>query len=226
MSPLSVLAAAEPAATQPSIGTPTLWAVTIGAVLALFALDFVLTRKPHTVSMRVAAGWSAFYVALPLAFGVFVWQRYGGDRGLEYYTGYLVEKSLSVDNLFVFMLLLAAFAVPDHLKQRVLLIGVAASLGAVRTVDRPLRQLVDAADRFGSGDLRPVELDEMPTELGRLALAMEHMGARLRDVVSSVSREADDISTRATDFSAMSEELAASSGEISTALSAPSSAWL
>ncbi len=100
----------------------------------------------------------------------------------------------------------------------VLLIGVAASLGAVRTVDRPLRQLVDAADRFGSGDLRPVELDEMPTELGRLALAMEHMGARLRDVVSSVSREADDISTRATDFSAMSEELAASSGEISTAM--------
>ncbi|GAA4411407.1 TerC family protein [Fodinibacter luteus] len=128
MSPLSVLAAAEPAAAQPSIGTPTLWAVTIGAVLALFALDFVLTRKPHTVSMREAAGWSAFYVGLPLAFGVFVWQRYGGDRGLEYYTGYLVEKSLSVDNLFVFMLLLAAFAVPDHLKQRVLLIGVAGAL--------------------------------------------------------------------------------------------------
>ena len=100
----------------------------------------------------------------------------------------------------------------------VLLIGVAASLGAVRTVDRPLRQLVDAADRFGSGDLRPVELDEMPTELGRLALAMEHMGARLRDVVSSVSHEADNISTQATDFSAMSEELAASSGEISTAM--------
>jgi methyl-accepting chemotaxis protein len=100
----------------------------------------------------------------------------------------------------------------------VLLIGVAASVGAVRTVDRPLRQLVDAADRFGSGDLRPVELDEMPTELGRLALAMEHMGARLRDVVASVAREADDISTRATDFSAMSEELAASSGEISTAM--------
>ncbi len=100
----------------------------------------------------------------------------------------------------------------------VLLIGVAASAGAVRTVDRPLRQLVEAADRFGSGDLRPVQLDAMPTELGRLALAMEHMGARLRDVVGSVSREAEDISSRATDFSAMSEELAASSGEISTAM--------
>jgi len=100
----------------------------------------------------------------------------------------------------------------------VLLIGVAASAGAVRTVDRPLRRLVDAADRFGSGDLRPVELGDMPTELGRLSLAMEHMGTRLREVVSSVSREADDISTRATDFSAMSEELAASSGEISTAM--------
>jgi methyl-accepting chemotaxis protein len=100
----------------------------------------------------------------------------------------------------------------------VLLIGTAASTGAVRTVDRPLRRLIDAADRFGSGDLRPVELGDMPTELGRLSLAMEHMGARLRDVVGSVSREADDISTRATDFSAMSEELAASSGEISTAM--------
>ena len=58
------------------------------------------------------AGWSAFYIALPLAFGVYVWNVHGSDRGVEYLTGYLVEKSLSVDNLFVFMLLLAAFAVP------------------------------------------------------------------------------------------------------------------
>lgn len=132
-SPTSLLAAvAEPVAPAApaidSVGTPLLWGVTIGAVLLLFALDFVLTRTPHAVSMREAVAWSSLYVALPLAFGVFVWQRYGGDRGLEYYTGYLVEKSLSVDNLFVFMLLLAAFAVPDELKQRVLLVGVAGAL--------------------------------------------------------------------------------------------------
>lgn len=128
MSPLSVLAAAEPAAAIPSIGTPALWAVTIGAIVVLFVVDFVITRRPHEVSMKEAIGWSAFYVAIPVAFGVWIWQQYGGDRGLEYYTGYIVEKSLSVDNLFVFLLLLTAFAVPRELQQRVLLIGVAGAL--------------------------------------------------------------------------------------------------
>lgn len=111
-----------------SIGTPMLWALTIGGVLALFVLDFILTRKPHEVSMREAVGWSVFYVAIPVAFGVWVWQAHGSQTGVEYYTGYLVEKSLSVDNLFVFLLLLTAFAVPRELQQRVLLIGVAGAL--------------------------------------------------------------------------------------------------
>ena len=128
MSPLSVLVAAEPAATHPSIGTPMLWAVTIGAILVLLVVDFLITRRPHEVSMKEAIGWSAFYVAIPVGFGVWIWQQYGGHRGLEYYTGYLVEKSLSVDNLFVFLLLLTAFAVPRELQQRVLLIGVAGAL--------------------------------------------------------------------------------------------------
>ena len=128
MSPTSLLAAAEPAAAPASIGTPTVWLVTIAAVALLFVVDFVITRRPHEVSMKEALGWSAFYVAIPLAFGVWIWQRHGGDRGLEYYTGYLVEKSLSVDNLFVFLLLLTAFAVPRELQQRVLLIGVAGAL--------------------------------------------------------------------------------------------------
>ena len=107
---------------------PLLWGVTIGAIVVLFVVDFLITRRPHEVSMKEAVGWSAFYVAIPLAFGVWIWQQYGGDRGLEYYTGYLVEKSLSVDNLFVFLLLLTAFAVPRELQQRVLLIGVAGAL--------------------------------------------------------------------------------------------------
>jgi TerC family integral membrane protein len=110
------------------VGTPTLWFVTIGAVVALVAMDFILTRRPHEVSMREAIGWSAFYVALPLAFGVYIWSRFGSERGLEYYTGYVVEKSLSVDNLFVFMLLLGAFAVPRALQQRVLLYGIVGAL--------------------------------------------------------------------------------------------------
>ena len=111
-----------------TIATPTLWTVTIGAVLVLLAVDFVATRKPHEVSMREAIAWSSFYIALPLAFGVYVWTQHGSDRGVEYYTGYLVEKTLSVDNLFVFMLLLAAFAVPAALQQRVLLYGIIGAL--------------------------------------------------------------------------------------------------
>jgi tellurite resistance protein TerC len=111
-----------------TIATPTLWAVTIAAVVVLIALDFVLTRKPHDVTMKEALGWSAFYIALPLAFGVWVWNAHGSQTGFEYYTGYIVEKSLSVDNLFVFMLLLAAFAVPRHLQQKVLLFGIVGAL--------------------------------------------------------------------------------------------------
>jgi TerC family integral membrane protein len=126
--PAVATAAVDPLATSDSVGTPLIWAATVAGVLLLFVLDFLITRRPHAVSMREATGWSVVYVALPLAFGVWVWSAFGGEKGLEYYTGYLVEKSLSVDNLFVFMLLLAAFAVPHELQQRVLLIGVAGAL--------------------------------------------------------------------------------------------------
>ncbi|MGE5720544.1 MAG: TerC/Alx family metal homeostasis membrane protein, partial [Nocardioidaceae bacterium] len=111
-----------------SVATPTLWFTTIGAVVVLLALDFVVTRRPHEVSMKEAAGWSVFYIALPLAFGGFIWWSFGSERGVEYLAGYLVEKSLSVDNLFVFMLLLSAFAVPRALQQRVLLYGIVGAL--------------------------------------------------------------------------------------------------
>lgn len=111
-----------------TIADPTLWVLTVAGVLALLALDFLITRRPHEVSMREAVAWSAFYVALPVTFGVWVWQAHGPQTGLEYYTGYLVEKSLSVDNLFIFILILGAFAVPRALQQRVLLIGIAGAL--------------------------------------------------------------------------------------------------
>jgi tellurite resistance protein TerC len=111
-----------------TVGTPGLWLGTIAVILGLVLVDFLLTRRPHEVSMREALGWSAFYVALPVAFGVWLWQTRGGQIGLEFFTGYLVEKSLSVDNLFVFLLLLTAFAVPRELQQRVLLIGVVGAL--------------------------------------------------------------------------------------------------
>ncbi|GGK80854.1 TerC family protein [Ornithinimicrobium pekingense] len=123
--PLAATRAAEPTA---SVADPTLWLLTIGAVVALLVVDMILTRRPHEVGMREALGWSAFYLALPLAFGVWIWNAFGSQTGLEYYTGYLVEKSLSVDNLFVFIIILSAFAVPRHLQQRVLLIGIVGAL--------------------------------------------------------------------------------------------------
>jgi methyl-accepting chemotaxis protein len=97
-------------------------------------------------------------------------------------------------------------------------LGVTTSFWTVRSVDRPLTQLMGAAERFGGGDLRPLRLDAMPSELERLAGAMDDMGARLRNVVVAVVGEASQIGNGASDFSAMSQELAASSGEISTAM--------
>jgi methyl-accepting chemotaxis protein len=99
-----------------------------------------------------------------------------------------------------------------------LAVGAGTSIQTVRWVDLPLRRLVGAADRFGAGDLRRVQLGRMPTELEQLARAMDSMAARLRGVVVSVVNEASQIGNSATDFSAMSEELAASSGQISTAM--------
>ncbi len=122
---------ATPALASPqlhTIGSPWLWAATIAGVLALLVLDFAVTRRPHEVSMREAIGWTVFYLALPVGFGAAIWAGYGSQPGTEFLTGYLLEKSLSVDNLFVFMLLLAAFAVPAALAQRVLLYGIAGAL--------------------------------------------------------------------------------------------------
>ncbi|MDN3351828.1 TerC/Alx family metal homeostasis membrane protein [Actinomadura sp. DC4] len=114
--------------TTPSVASPLLWAVTLAGVLFFFAVDFVITRRPHAVRFREALAWTGFYLALPVLFAVFTWLRFGSETAVDYFTGYLVEKSLSVDNLFVFMLLIAAFAVPAVLTQRVLLYGIAGAL--------------------------------------------------------------------------------------------------
>lgn len=100
-----------------------------------------------------------------------------------------------------------------------LTIGALTSFWTVRSVDRPLSRLIGAAERFGDGDLRPIDIGSgMPAEIERLGRAMDEMGRRLRGVVMSVVGEASQIGNSASDFSAMSEELAASSGEISTAM--------
>jgi tellurite resistance protein TerC len=106
-----------------------LWVVTIVGILVLVSLDFILvSRKPHDVGFREAALWSIFYVAVAVAFGATIWWWQGGTYGTEYFAAYLVEKSLSVDNLFVFVIILTQFAVPSVYHQRVLLVGVVLAL--------------------------------------------------------------------------------------------------
>jgi len=105
------------------------WSVTIAAIVALIVVDlFTVSSKPHEVKFKEAASWSIFYVGIAVAFGIWVWQQYGSTAGTEYFAAYLVEKSLSVDNLFVFVIILAQFAVPSIYHQRILLIGVILAL--------------------------------------------------------------------------------------------------
>lgn len=96
--------------------------------------------------------------------------------------------------------------------------GIGAGVVLIRVVDRQMARLTAAAERFGAGDLRPVQLNDMPEELERMARAMDDMASRLRGLVGSVVNEAQQLSASAGDFSAMSEEIAASSGEISAAM--------
>ena len=105
------------------------WAITIGAIAALILVDlFTVSSKPHDVMFKEATLWSIFYIGIAVLFGVWVWSSYGSQFGTEYFAAYLVEKSLSVDNLFVFVIILTQFAVPSIYHQRVLLIGVILAL--------------------------------------------------------------------------------------------------
>ncbi len=117
-----------PAAEIESVASLNLWTITVAVVLLLLAADLVLSRGSHEVRMREAVGWSVFYLLLPVGFGAYLWGVFGPTTALEFFTGYAVEKSLSVDNLFVFMLLLSAFAVPAALARQVLLYGIIGAL--------------------------------------------------------------------------------------------------
>ncbi len=98
-------------------------------VLAMLALDlFVFHKDAHEVSLREAAGWSIVWIALGLAFGVGMYVRMGPEAGLQYFTGYLIEKALSVDNIFVFVLIFSYFRVPPQYQHRVLFWGILGAL--------------------------------------------------------------------------------------------------
>ncbi|KKO87383.1 tellurium resistance protein TerC [Corynebacterium ulcerans] len=98
-----------------------------------FDFLFPMSKPPHEPTLKESAGWSLFYVALACAFGVFLWFVWGEpgnphQHGIEFFTGYVTEKALSVDNLFVFALIMGTFKIPRKYQQKVLLIGIALAL--------------------------------------------------------------------------------------------------
>lgn len=106
------------------------WVAFVAFILAMLALDlFFLHRDAHVVAFREAAAWSAVWVTLGLSFGVIVWVWQGAPAAGEYFAGYLIEKSLSIDNIFIFALVLGYFQVPPAYQHRVLFWGILGALG-------------------------------------------------------------------------------------------------
>lgn len=107
------------------------WIATIALIAGLLAFDYFFhVRKPHSPSLHEAAIWSAVYIGIALLFGVAVTVFGGAEMGSEYFAGYITEKALSVDNLFVFLIIITSFAVPRAEQQKVLLVGIVFSIFA------------------------------------------------------------------------------------------------
>lgn len=105
------------------------WAITLIALVAIIVFDLIIVdRRPHDFTAREATRWIAVYVGLALLFAVMVWFQYGASYAGEFVAGYLTEYSLSVDNLFVFLVIMTSFAVPAALQHRVLLVGIVIAL--------------------------------------------------------------------------------------------------
>jgi tellurite resistance protein TerC len=111
------------------VTVPAAWAAFVAFVLAMLALDlFVLHRRAHEVSLKVAVAWTAVWVAIGLGFAALLWAWRGGGTAQAYLAGYLIEKSLSLDNVFVFAVIFSAFAIPARYQHRVLMLGIAGAL--------------------------------------------------------------------------------------------------
>lgn len=174
------------------------WAVLIGLIVALIAVDLVLaTLRPHAVGFKEASAWSLFYLAVALGFGVVFQAQAGGQYGAEFFAGYLVEKSLSIDNVFVFVIIMQAFAVPAKHEHKVLTIGIVAALllrAVFIALGATLLQLfsfmflvfglvlvVTAVQLYRHRNVDPVIEDNLLVRLTRRALPVsnEYVGGKL-----------------------------------------------
>jgi tellurite resistance protein TerC len=109
--------------------TPLAWVLTLAAVIGLLGLDLLVSaRRSGPIGFREAAAWSLFYIAVAVGFGVVLGTLAGWDLGTQYFAGYVVEKSLSIDNLFVFVIIVTTFAVPAEQQSRALTIGIGMAL--------------------------------------------------------------------------------------------------
>ncbi|MGD6978067.1 MULTISPECIES: TerC family protein [Citricoccus] len=104
------------------------WSVVLGFIIAMLVVDLLAHRRAHVIGVREAAAWSAVWVACGVGFGVLVWTGWGAEYGQQYFAGYLIEKSLSVDNVFVWAIIFTHFAVPPQFQHRVLFLGVLGAL--------------------------------------------------------------------------------------------------
>jgi tellurite resistance protein TerC len=104
------------------------WLGVLGIILAMLAIDLFAHRDAHVIGVREAAAWSAFWVALGVGFGGIIWWAWGAESAAQYYAGYVIEKSLAVDNVFVWAIIFSYFAVPRQYQHRVLFYGVIGAL--------------------------------------------------------------------------------------------------
>ncbi len=112
-----------------SVGNPWLWVGFLALIFFFLALDLgIFHKRDEVISARQAMGWMGVWAATALLFDAFVWWRFGATKAIEFLTGYLIELSLSVDNLFVFVLVFATFAIPPRLQHRVLFWGILTAL--------------------------------------------------------------------------------------------------
>jgi tellurite resistance protein TerC len=112
-----------------SVGSPLTWGIFLAGFFVLLALDLgVFNRKPHRVSMKEALRWTCLWVSLSLAFNGFVWLKFGDEKALEFLSAYLIEEALSVDNIFVFVVLFRYMRVPAEYLHRVLFAGILGAL--------------------------------------------------------------------------------------------------
>ena len=105
-----------------------LWLAVLAFIILMLAIDLVAHRKAHVIGVREAATWSAVWVTLGVGFGAIIWAVWGAEFGQQYFAGYLIEKSLAVDNVFVWAIIFAHFAVPAQFQHRVLFLGVLGAL--------------------------------------------------------------------------------------------------